>query len=184
MKKQSGFAVLEIILILVIIGIIGFTGWYVWHSKQNTDKTLNDTSNSSQSNPATGKKSSSNPSTTTTPKLHTAQEAVNFVQDVYSSYVKASTNSSTGEPTGSTVALNAIKSDLTSDFYSKAQATNGYDPILCAQDIPLSVSTKLSSSTQGNATVNATTTWGSSSPQTFPVTVDLTSLKISAITCQ
>jgi len=165
-NNQKGFAILEGALILVIVGIIGFTGWFVWHSKQNTDKTLNDTSNSSQSNPSTGKKSSSNPSTTT-PKLHTAQEAVNFVQDVYGSYVKASTNPNTGEPAGSTVALNAIKSDLTSDFYNKAQATNGYDPILCAQDIPLSVSTKLSSSTQGNATVNATTIWGSSSPQTF-----------------
>lgn len=168
-SKQSGFTIIEAILIFIIAGIIGGTGWYVWHSQKNADKSYDNSSNSS---------------TTTTPKLHTAQEAVNFVQNTYNSYIKVSTNPSTGEPTGSTVALNAIKSDLTSDFYSKAQATNGYDPILCAQDIPLSASTKLSSSTQGNATVNATTTWGSSSPQTFPVTVDLTSLKISAISCQ
>jgi hypothetical protein len=48
-KTQHGFAVLESLLILVIIAIIGGTGYYVWHSKQQTDKSLNDASTSSQS---------------------------------------------------------------------------------------------------------------------------------------
>jgi type II secretory pathway pseudopilin PulG len=64
-SKQSGFAVLEIILILVIVGIVGFTGRYVWHSQKNANKTYDNASKSSQSITAPSKKSSSDTSSTT-----------------------------------------------------------------------------------------------------------------------
>jgi hypothetical protein len=63
-SKQSGFAVLEIILILVIVGIVGFTGWYVWHSQKNANKTYDNASKSSQSTTASSKKSSNNATST------------------------------------------------------------------------------------------------------------------------
>jgi hypothetical protein len=47
MTEQKGFAALEGLLILVIIAIIGGTGWYVMKAKDNTDKTLSQTANSS-----------------------------------------------------------------------------------------------------------------------------------------
>jgi len=47
MKNQKGFAVLEGLLILVIVGILAGTGWYVMKAKDQTDKTLGQTSNSS-----------------------------------------------------------------------------------------------------------------------------------------
>ncbi|HET9850615.1 MAG TPA: hypothetical protein VFP35_03265 [Candidatus Saccharimonadales bacterium] len=53
MKRQSGFAALEALLILIIIAIIGGTGYYVWHSKNQTDKILNSTTNTSSSRTAT-----------------------------------------------------------------------------------------------------------------------------------
>ena len=45
MAKQSGFAVIELLLSLVVLSIIGFTGYYVWHAQKNTDKTLDQTVN-------------------------------------------------------------------------------------------------------------------------------------------
>lgn len=45
-KTQNGFAIIESLLILIIIAIIGGTGYYVWHSKSQTDKTLDNASNS------------------------------------------------------------------------------------------------------------------------------------------
>jgi hypothetical protein len=57
-SKQSGFAVMEIILIFVILGIVGFTGWYVWNSKKNTNKTYDSSSAASQAKAASAKKSS------------------------------------------------------------------------------------------------------------------------------
>lgn len=59
-KTQKGFAVLESLLILVIIAIIGGTGYYVWHSKAQTDKNLDNASNSSQSLVTQNTKSKSN----------------------------------------------------------------------------------------------------------------------------
>jgi hypothetical protein len=42
-----GFAIVETILVIVILFVIGFISWYVWHTKQATDKTLNNASQSS-----------------------------------------------------------------------------------------------------------------------------------------
>lgn len=34
MKKQSGFAVVELVLGLIIVAVLGFAGWYVWNNQQ------------------------------------------------------------------------------------------------------------------------------------------------------
>jgi hypothetical protein len=54
-NNQSGFAVLETVLILVIVGLVGFTGWYVWHSKQTTEKTYTQSTNTINSSVNTTK---------------------------------------------------------------------------------------------------------------------------------
>jgi Tfp pilus assembly protein PilV len=47
-RNQSGFSTVEIILIIVIVGAIGLVGWFVYHTKQNSDKTLNQATSTSQ----------------------------------------------------------------------------------------------------------------------------------------
>ncbi len=49
-KNQKGFSAVEGLLILVIIGIIGVVGWYVVNSKDKTNKTY-DNSTQSQAEP-------------------------------------------------------------------------------------------------------------------------------------
>jgi uncharacterized protein HemX len=46
-RNERGFAHLEIVLLIIIAAIIGGVGWYVYHTKQNTDKTLNAASTTS-----------------------------------------------------------------------------------------------------------------------------------------
>ncbi len=36
MKKQKGFAIIEVLLVLVLVAVIGFGGWYIWHSHHDT----------------------------------------------------------------------------------------------------------------------------------------------------
>jgi uncharacterized protein HemX len=47
-KDQRGVGAVEAILILVIIAIIAGVGWYVWHVKQNSDKSLDQATTTSQ----------------------------------------------------------------------------------------------------------------------------------------
>lgn len=44
MKNQKGFSGIEALLIIVIIGLIGGVGWYVWNAKKESDKSLNQAS--------------------------------------------------------------------------------------------------------------------------------------------
>lgn len=44
MKNQKGFGAVETILVLVIVGLIGGVGWYVWDAKKESDKSLNQAS--------------------------------------------------------------------------------------------------------------------------------------------
>lgn len=48
-KNQNGFTLIETLLILIMLLLICFAGWWVWQSKNKTEKTLESTSNSSQS---------------------------------------------------------------------------------------------------------------------------------------
>jgi hypothetical protein len=61
-KTQKGFALVEGLLISLIIAIIAGTGYYVWHSKNQTDESLANTSDSSQSTVTSKKSSTAGPS--------------------------------------------------------------------------------------------------------------------------
>lgn len=48
-KTQKGFALIEGLLIILILAIIGFGGYYVWHSQKQTDNSLTQANQVSQS---------------------------------------------------------------------------------------------------------------------------------------
>ncbi len=68
MKKlnQTGIAGTLVALIIVLVLAVGGVGYYVWHTKQATDKTLNDTSNS-VGEPTNATSKNTTTSTTTKP---------------------------------------------------------------------------------------------------------------------
>lgn len=47
-QNQQGFSAVEVILIIVIVALVGFVGWFVYHTKQNSDKTLDQATSTSQ----------------------------------------------------------------------------------------------------------------------------------------
>jgi hypothetical protein len=56
-KTQKGFALVEGLLILLILAVIGFGGYYVWHSQRQTDKSLTQANQVSQSTKTSSKAS-------------------------------------------------------------------------------------------------------------------------------
>jgi uncharacterized protein HemX len=54
-QDERGTGHLEAALIVVVVAIIGFVGWYVYHAKQNTDRALNTTNNSTGTQTGSGK---------------------------------------------------------------------------------------------------------------------------------
>lgn len=47
MKKQRGFAAIQLALMLVAVLVLAGVGWYVWHARSITDKILTDTTKTS-----------------------------------------------------------------------------------------------------------------------------------------
>ncbi len=67
--NQKGFAVVETLLIVAILAIIGGTGYFVWHAKQNTESSLNNTTNSQQAISKQTKKAPTNSSSSPTTQI-------------------------------------------------------------------------------------------------------------------
>ncbi len=184
-KSQEGFGLIEALLLIIAVALVAFVGYYVWHTQKQTDKTL--------STAATASTTASNAISQPAKPKHTANEAVSFAQTTYDSYKKASTNPATGEPTGTSASLEAIKAALTPTFYGSVKAkyalpteVNGkmnpnrpdYDLITCEQNTLSNPVASLKASNPSTASVNI-----SDNTVNFTVTVDLNSLLISNVTC-
>ena len=175
-NNQAGFGIWPMILIIVIIAIIGATGWYVYKSVKNTNSTLNSTANT-QSTIAT--------KSTATAKVNTPAAAANIVQVAFNNANDYSKNKGSGLGE-----INQIQNSLSSNLYSKLTNTvktmsiGGYDPVLCDQASPTSLTAVavLNSTTSKTATVTVNENYGATT-QTVTTTVDLPSLKITSITC-
>lgn len=189
-KSQTGFGLIEALLLIIAVAIVAFVCYYVWRSQKQADKTLNQAASTSQTSPVLAKKTTAK---TTTP-AHTPQQAVTFAQNAYNTYKQASANPSTGEPTGRSASLDAIKADLTSSFYDQVKAkyaipteVNGhlnpdavdYDMISCTQNTLTKPVASLKSSDSASALIQIS----DSGSQLGVVTVDLSSLLISNVVC-
>lgn len=160
--NQKGFTIVEALIILSIFVLAGGVGWYVYQKNHKA--------------------------TATPPANHTAEEAVAFTQTTYDNYLialnKANSDTSNTQPVAQ-VGLATVKDDLSADLYAKAAAVTRATPFSCtAQYVTDKYTASLASSNKTNAVVaivisngNGLTTSGMSA------SVDLASLKITAVTC-
>ena len=174
-SNTKGFGLIGVLAIVVVVAAAGLGGWLVYHHNHTTKKVAT-TSKSSAT-----KKSTAKDSTTPAP-AHSASDAVSMVQTAYTTalaYVQKTTNANQGE-------VDAIKGYLSSDLYDQlsSQLSQGAssDVVLCAQSIPDSVTAALDSSSAGIANVTVTEVFGTSTSK-VATTVDLSTLKITSITC-
>ena len=152
----------------------GAYAYYQNHKVKNTAGTSTSAKNSTQTSNSTHSQAVA--------QTYTANDAVNLVQSAYTTAM----NRVKGIPNdGDQGDIDAIKSSLSASLYSRLTAnveTVGYDQVLCAQMYPDSVTASLDTSTNGTATVFVNETFGSTSDK-VATTVDLSSLKITNITC-
>ncbi len=179
--NQTGFTAVEILLTLIFLAIVAFIGVYVAHNHNTSKPTASTTSSSTKSSGTTT-------STTQTPKTHTDQEATSFVQTTYNNYLAAINNAAKNntQPLG-LVGLAAVKDNLTSDFYNKAAASHNGGDFSCAAQFMPSKYVVSSASSTGTAASVPVTIWNSADGSTtttgMTVSVDLTSLKITSVSC-
>jgi uncharacterized membrane protein YeiB len=177
-NDEIGFSAVEVLLGLIFIAIVAFIGVYVAHNHNSTKPTVSTTTSKT-----------STTALKTTPTTHTSQEAVSFVQTTYNDYLAAINNAGTNntQPLG-LVGLAAVKGNLTSDFYTQAAASQNGSSFSCAaQFVPSAYTASLTSSNTTTATVAVSigidNQGGTSASGPLNATVDLASLKITAVSC-
>lgn len=179
-NNQTGFSAVEVLLALIFVAIVAFIGVYIAHT--NSNKTTTNTAKTTASSSKQVTMGSQ------TPKLYTTQEAATFVQTTYNSYLSAINNVSANNTQAlGLVGLAAVKNNLTSNFYAQAAASQNGSLFSCAaQFLPSGYTVGTASSNGTNATIPLTISNsddGSTNTTGMAVTVNLSSLKISAVTC-
>jgi hypothetical protein len=175
-NDQTGFSAVEVLLGLIFVAIVVFIGVYVAHNRNSSNKTTASTT------PTT------TPSTTATPTTHTSQEAVAFVQKTYDDYLaalnQANSDTSNTKPVAQ-VGLSVVKANLAPDLYAKAAAVTQATPFSCtAQFVTDKYTASLSSSDKTSAVVAVSiSNGGGQNSNGMTASVDLTSLKITSVTC-
>jgi hypothetical protein len=180
-NNQKGFGAVEGLLILIIVLIVGFIGYYVYSTKQSSDKTL--TTNSVKTTPNSAKSV-----TTATKTTHTGQDAVTFTQATYDNFLAAlnkANSDSTNTKSVAQVGLAAIKDHISADLYAQASAVTQATPFTCtAQYVTDKYTATLKSTDPTSAVVAISISNGDgSSTSGMAATVDLTSLKITSVSC-
>ncbi len=172
-KNQSGFGAIEVILVIFIIAILGGVGWYVLKAKKNTTTNYNNAANSQTvTKPAT---------TTPTAKTYTAKDAASLVQKAYDSILAKQKNNGVNQ-----AEIDTIKNDLSSVLYDKlsvAVKDAQSDPILCTQIAPESITATASAKQVYFGSQTVMVDEGLGANKDITITVDLSNLKITSITC-
>jgi hypothetical protein len=187
-KNESGFSAIEAILIIVIVVAVAGVGWFVWHSKQVADKNLAQANSTSPTFKKSQKKTSTvvgtpgqTPSTTAVskslPGMVNLADATQFTKDFYDTYFK-NVPVNNGQ-------ISTVQKYGTSNlefYYNYYQ--HGFDPIVCAEATPTSVTAKGISTSNGVASVDITENYGSGGPVLIHAQVVFRdSLKIDSVSC-
>jgi Tfp pilus assembly protein PilE len=167
MKKMNnkGFGAIEAILTVVVISLVGGLGYYLYHQNQTKNKT-----NNAQSSTATS---------TSTEQNLTEDSASQTVTDFYDKYTKL-------DPPGSPETEEAfLKQHGTANLLTYFQTyKHGFDPIICAQSSPTSITIASRTVTGQTATVLVNEVFGSDSVDGITVkVVNQSGLKIDLVTC-
>jgi|GEM_PF-1646700 len=176
---QRGFGVVEGLVVVLVIVVLGAGAFFIYR-KNHTNKAAyapNTTTSSSQQ--------TSDQSKTAT---YTPQEAVIIAQKTYADYLEALTAANSDPSRTQPVAqvgLAAVKANLSAELYTKAAAVTQATPFSCtAQYVADKYTASLKSSDQKSAVVAMSISNGGGQATTgMSVTVDLTSLKISSVSC-
>lgn len=119
--------------------------------------------------------------------IHTAQGAANLVQSTYDEYLTAVHQASTRDGILPSLAgLTAVKNDLTSDLYAEATASPNGKAFSCAADfVPYkyTASSASGSTTSAVVAVQVSKSAGDAATSGMTATVDLYTLKITAVSC-
>lgn len=180
-KNQSGFSIVEIVLGVVILVAVASSAVYAMHRHHATPP-------KGDASTAKAPALSSAPEVPAPPKAHTGQEAVAFVQKAYDDYLttlnQANSSSTHTQPVAQT-ALASVKDRMSSALYAKAAAVTQATPFSCtAQYVADAYTATLSSNDSVKAVVAVSISNGSGlHTDGMKVTVDLTSLQITDVTC-
>jgi hypothetical protein len=153
--------------ILIVIGTVLLCGslWYLFDSRQVASPTQKDTTNNS----------------TSTPNPQDLEKSRAFLQDFYTKYYYAVSAPSNPDIES---AQKLKDTNLTEAFKAKIATLTGFDPIICAQELPTSPH-QITATDPYNLNVEGT--YGTDNPTTlkFKVTLsqELEVLKIDTITC-
>jgi hypothetical protein len=182
-SNQTGFAAVAGLLIVIIVLLVGGTGYYVWHTNRQANNTLNSASTAA-SQPATGHSFA---------KM-TGNQAAAFVQATYDNYLNAvnqalaknaTANADQSTQPVEVTGLAAVKKDLSPDFYKQiTPAKAGEDKIGCAlYAVDSYKANLLNVNSDGTAVVGVDIHASGSVNGTITATVNLTTKKITQITC-
>lgn len=180
-RNQHGFGAVETLLVIIAITLVVGVGYYVF----NSNKTSRATAPVAAQTTALTSKSTATP---TTP-MHTAQDATVFAQKTYDDFVTALNNASTtnSQQNPGLVGLAAVKDSLSSNFYTKAAASQSGGDFSCAYQFgPSGYKASLNSSDSTDAIIGLVlfnSADHTSSTTGMTATVDLSSLKIVAVSC-
>lgn len=175
-NDQSGFSLIEVLLALIFLAIVAFIGVYVAHNRDSKPAADSKTETTAKQD-----------STTQTPKGYNAQDATAFVQKTYDDYLAALNQANGGDKPAAQAGLDAVKDKLSSELYAKAASVTAATPFSCtAQYVTDKYTASLASSDKTTAKVAlaiSNSSDGQSSTSGMTATVDLTSLKITDVTC-
>jgi hypothetical protein len=176
-QTQTGFSVLKLEFTIMVVVLIGLGAWVIYNSHhKNVNQTVVSASTTSSK--------AAHPATTTpspTSASGTPSEAVSLVQSAYTAALNYhQTNSAVAQGE-----IDSMKADLSSDLYTKLSTdsqSGENNVIFCAQALPSSVTAVDGTNTPTTATVIVNEVIGASTEQ-VTTTVDLTSMKLTTITC-
>lgn len=171
MKQQQGLGTLLIVILVVVILLIAGLGYYF--SKVNLSTV------------------STNPEITPPPdnSITTGSTPDKVTRDYYNWYLSCINNhfsTPTNKKSPQQDCPYNQTGDLTNDLVTSLQQVKGYDPILCAQDAPQSLTFEKSArDTTDTATVSVITIWDKSAPHNIDVGLQQTEAgwKIYSINC-
>jgi uncharacterized protein (UPF0333 family) len=159
-NNQHGFTVLELLLIVIVLLTAGGIGAYVYKSRQSEPS----------------KKVTTNQTTVATPEL-TETSSTAYVETFYNDYMRLD-----GSHDATIEFIEKYGTNNLKTYYEANQ--NGVDPIVCAQDVPTSVTVSDAVKLDDLVRVKIAERYVDTNVEIMANVVNQNGLKIDMIQCQ